>query len=323
MKNYNRSFVYILAVVNAIIVGLSFLFTKTAVTLSNPLDTMAHRFTVAIIVILILWSMRIIKFNIHKDQMRKLIPLSIFYPALFFSFQAFGLKYSPSSEGGIIFATIPIITMLLASVFLKEKTNLYQKLFILLSVSGVIFIFIMKGSTIEIKDLSGLTLLLLSCLSISSYTVSVRSLAKQFKPIDITVFMMVSGFVFFNLAAGGTHLIKGDFQNFYLPLMNPSFLFSVVYLGLFASLITALLSNIILAKIKASQMSVFANLSTVTSIIAGYIFLGESIYPYHIIGAVMIIIGVICTNVFASSSKESHPIQAKQSKDGRKTELLS
>ena len=321
MRKYNQSFVYILAVLNAIIVGLSFLFTKTAVTLSNPLDTMAHRFTVSIVIILILYSLKIIKFNINREQLIKLAPLSIFYPTLFFSFQAFGLKYSPSSEGGIIFATIPIITMLLASIFLKERTNLYQKLFILLSVAGVIYIFVMKGNSIEVGDLSGLTLLLLSCLSVSSYTVIVRSLANKYKPMDITIFMMISGFVFFNLLALGSHIIKGDISNFVLPLMNDSFLYSVFYLGVFASLITALLSNMILAKIKASQMSVFANLSTVTSIIAGAVFLGEAVYQYHIIGSVMIVTGVICTNLFATK-KKSHPIQTKQSKNERKRELL-
>ena len=43
-------------------------------------------------------------------------------------------------------------------------------------------------------------------------------------------------------------------------------------------------------------MSVFANLGTVISIIAGVLILNEDIFYYHIIGSVLIISGVLGTN---------------------------
>jgi drug/metabolite transporter (DMT)-like permease len=53
----------------------------------------------------------------------------------------------------------------------------------------------------------------------------------------------------------------------------------------------------VLSKIEASKMSVFGNLATLISMIAGVIFLQEQLEYYHIIGAIMIIAGILGTNL--------------------------
>jgi len=45
-------------------------------------------------------------------------------------------------------------------------------------------------------------------------------------------------------------------------------------------------------------MSVFSNLATLITILAGILFLHESFRTYHLIGGVMIVMGVIGTNYF-------------------------
>jgi drug/metabolite transporter (DMT)-like permease len=295
MKNY---YVYLLAIINATIVGLSFLFTKTAISYSNPLDTLAFRFSISFLVLTLLLVFKIVKVDFSKKSFKRLALIGLFYPILFFSFQAFGLNYSQSSEAGILFASTPILTAILASIFLKERTILMQRFFILLSVFGVVFIFSMKGRLIDISNFIGIILLFFSCLSISGYTVMARSFTNQFKPLEITYFMIAFGFLFFNGASVYSHLQRGTIGDFFTPWLSPSFIVSIVFLGIFASLLTSFLSNYILSKIKASQMSVFSNLSTIVSIIAGAIFLKESIHWFDIVGSIFIILGVIGTNIF-------------------------
>lgn len=58
-------------------------------------------------------------------------------------------------------------------------------------------------------------------------------------------------------------------------------------------------------KIKASQMSVFANLSTVVTITAGALILNETITIYDILGSILIILGVIGTNYFGVKKEHS------------------
>ncbi len=208
----------------------------------------------------------------------------------------------PSSEAGILFATIPILTTIMASIFLKEQTTIIQKVSIIVSVFGVIYIFIMKGSSISFTSWSGLCLLLISCLSSAGYAVLTRSLIRTFKPLEITFFMLGIGFIFFNLASLLSHISNGSVQTMFTPWTNSNFIISILFLGVLASFITSLLSNYILSKISATQMSVFSNLSTIISIAAGAILLAEEIFVYHIIGSALIIFGVIGTNVFKNKS---------------------
>jgi drug/metabolite transporter (DMT)-like permease len=310
MKN-GIFFAYLCALTNSLIVGLSFLFTKKAIVLSNPLDTLSSRFTVAFLTLSLLILFKIVKLEFKITSFYKLLPLTLLYPTFFFIFQAYGLETVPSSEAGILFATIPILTSILAALFLKERTTIYQKVFIALSVFGVIFIFIMKGTSISIANGNGILLLVLSCISISGYTVLTRSLIKSFKPIEITYFMLMVGFVFFNTITIFKHLINKDLEAMFVPWTHLDFAGSILFLGILASFVTSLLSNYILSKISASQMSVFSNLSTVISIIAGGIFLNEKIYYFHIIGSALIIIGVIGTNLF----REKNTFDLTKTKD--------
>lgn len=48
-------------------------------------------------------------------------------------------------------------------------------------------------------------------------------------------------------------------------------------------------------------MSVFSNLATLITIIAGVIFLHETIHYYHVVGAMIILVGVIGTNYFGGN----------------------
>ncbi|MGE7632695.1 DMT family transporter [Bacillus paramycoides] len=294
MKNTKKA--YISALLYSFIIGFSFMFVKLALTITNPLDTLAHRFTVAFIAASIPVIFGFVKLNISFKNILALLPLAIFYPALFFAFQAFGLVYTSSSEAGIIQAAIPIFTMILASYFLKEYTNIWQKTSVLISVIGVIYIFIMNGIVAHKTSFIGVILILLSALSSACYNVLARKMTKKFKLMDLTYTMTALGFISFNSIAIVDHLNKGTITIYFKPFTNGTFLISILYLGLLSSLLTALLLNYSLSYIEAAKISVFSNLSTLITIIAGVVFLHEQIAYYHIIGTIMIIIGVIGTN---------------------------
>ncbi|KEK23390.1 DMT family transporter [Bacillus gaemokensis] len=294
MKNTTKA--YTAALLYTFIIGFSFLFVKLALTVTNPLDTLAYRFTVAFLIATIPVIFGFVKLNISFKNILSLLPLALFYPALFFAFQAFGLVYTSSSEAGIIQAAIPVFTMILASYFLKEHTNMWQKISILLSVIGVIYIFVMNGMETHETSFVGFILILLSALSSACYNVLARKMTKKFKLIDLTYMMTAIGFLNFNLIAIIEHMNKGTVNIYFKPFTNGTFLISILYLGLLSSLLTAFLLNYSLSYIEATKMSIFSNLSTLITIIAGVFFLHERISYYYIIGAIMIILGIVGTN---------------------------
>lgn len=115
MVKHQQTPAYIAAILYSFIIGLSFLFVKIALQTAEPFDILAHRFTIAFaaatVPILFGW----VKLSIRVKDVIDILPLALLYPALFFSFQAFGLVYSSSSEAGIIQAAIPIFTMVFAA----------------------------------------------------------------------------------------------------------------------------------------------------------------------------------------------------------------
>src|SRR5699024_1063232 len=271
MENNKGKFIYLVAIVYALITGLSFLFNKIALQTTDPIDILGHRFTAAFIGVLIPLLFGWIKLNLNKEMIKKILPLAIFYPLFFFGFQTTGLQYASSAEAGILLASSPIFTLILASYFLKEESTFLQKISILISVSGVIFITVMKGSTLDLHNILGIVLLLLSSLSLAGYNVLGRVLTQDFSNLELSVIMITISFVSYNALAIGKHLINGSIIHYFAPLANMNFIIAIIYLGVLSSFVTSLMTNYILSKIEASRMSVFANLATVISIIAGVV----------------------------------------------------
>ena len=292
----NKKFVYTAAVTYAVITGLSFLFGKIALSSVDPIDMLAHRFSASFIAVLLLLLFKFVKVNYSFDRVKKILPLALLYPMAFFAFQTFGLQYASSSEAGILTAAGPVFTLILATIVLNEKSTTLQKISVIVSVSGVIYITLMKTSSFEINNIKGIIFLLLSALSFSGYSVMARVLTRDFSSTELSVIMITISFVVFNIIALVKNLTNGTLSTFFDPFTNPSFIVSVIYLGVLSSLVTSLLTNYILSNIEASKMSVFANLATVISIVAGVIFLNEKIFYYHIIGSLLIVGGVIGTN---------------------------
>ncbi|UJF35678.1 DMT family transporter [Paenibacillus hexagrammi] len=288
---------YSLALLYAFIIGFSFLFTKLALEVADPIDMLAYRFIISFGLIAGVTGSGWLRLNLPWRQVWRLLPIGLMYPAMFFSLQAFGLVHATSSEGGIFQASNPIFTLVLASVFLKERTSWLQKGAVVCSVAGVLYILLMEGASLQGSSLSGMVLLLLSSLSLSAYGVMARSLTRSFTPIQLTYVMMLIGMVAFTLLSLARHTASGEWKSLVEPLRHGGFISSILYIGVLSSLVSSLLSNMVLSKLQASQMSVFINLGTLVSILAGVVFLNEQLTYYHIIGAAVIIFGVIGSNI--------------------------
>lgn len=311
----NLKLAYLSAVLNASIIGFSFLFTKIALEYARPLDTLTYRFAVSFAVMSIPVVFGRVQLNYRGKPFYKALLLATMSPIGFFTFQTFGLQHATSSEGGILYAFAPVLTTLLAFIFLKEATTALQKLSIFLSAAGVLFIFMMKGSSIDLSQMAGVFLLFLSCLAFAGYNVLARSLLRTYSPVEISYLMLGTAFATFLSVSLVGHATAGTLEHLLAPLASGTFIVSILYLGVMSSLVTALTANYTLSKLEASKMSIFSNLSTVVSIPAGAIFLGEEIKVYHIIGSVLVIAGVLGTNRFGRKKKEARMLDSKHAED--------
>lgn len=296
----NRKFrAYIGMTLSTMIVGLSFVFVKLALRNAQPIDLLAHRFTAATLVLVLLYLFRLIELpHFHRKDVLQLLGLSLFYPLLFFGLQAQGLLYTTAAEAGILSATIPVVTLLLAMTILKEKSSWVQMVGVGASVGGVIYIFLRSGVTIHTENVKGYVLVLLCVLAVSCYYILGRKINKNYKAMDITGFMIFMACLVFNVTAIVFHLYsEGSLRSFVSPLRHPDFIYSVLYLGVLSSLFTSLFSNYALSVVPASRVAVFNNVSPVISVMGGIVLLGEELHLYHYIGGIFVLLGVVATNL--------------------------
>ncbi|MEG6584259.1 DMT family transporter [Dendrosporobacter sp. 1207_IL3150] len=287
---------YIAATLYAMIVGLSFMFVKMALTIATPFDALAHRFTIAWIAASVLLLFKKETINLPTKDIIKIACLAILYPTLFFAFQVFGLVHTSSSEAGIVHASVPIFTLVLASLILREKTTYGQKIAVMLSVLGIIYILYMNGIGDKSISLLGNGLVLLSAVSAALYNVFARNLTKCYSLLTITYIMTLFGLITFNGLAIISHMLNGTINLFMQPFTHLNFVIAMLYLGILSSLGTSYLSNYALSQLQASQMSVFSNLATLITVLAGIVILNEPFHYYHAIGACVIIAGIVGVN---------------------------
>lgn len=298
--NYKHKMIpYLTALISSIIFGLSFLFTKKALSVASPIALVSFRFLTAFIIMTLLIVVKVIKVNYKNKPMGWLLLLAFFEPVIYFIFETYGLQYTPSSIGGLMIALIPIAVTILGTYFLNERPSLKQMIFIITSVAGVALIGVMGSSGDSGGSLWGILLLFGAVLSAAFFSIISRKISKDFTPVEITYFMMLSGAVCFNVISIFNHMINKEMVFFFEPIKNKTFIVSVLYLGILSSIVAYFLINFALSKIEASKTSVFSNISTIVSIAAGVIFLKESFHSYHLVGSVLILLGVWGTNYFS------------------------
>lgn len=298
MNNKNNVIAYLAAIISSIIFGLSFLFSKIAITVASPLALVAFRFLLAFVIMSLLIMFKVLKVNYKNKPIKELIFLGLAEPVVYFIFETYGIRETSSSIAGLMLSIIPIAVTILGVYFLKEIPSIKRIIFIVISVSGVALIGVMSASSNGGTTTRGILLLLGAVTSAGFFTIISRKASKYFTPMEITYFMMVLGAIFFNLMWISNLILRGEIITYFEPLRHSKFVVSVLFLGILSSIVAYLLINYTLSKIEASNTSVFANISTIVSVLAGVVILKETFHLYDFIGSVLILIGVWGTNRF-------------------------
>lgn len=272
-----------------------------------PWILLSGRFTIAFVFFtIVLWITRYQRQLSLKDYAR-LIPLGLFYPLAFFGFQTIGLQYITSVESGLLFAITPMITLILARLILKESIRKVQLLAMFFSVSGLLIII---GRQVQFSGSSayGYIFTLLSVVSISAYLNIQKKMISHYPLQELVWFLLGFGFITTHLLAIVTQWLSTDGFH-WLPYIKETAMMMVdgrlLYLGIAASVLSSFLTAYASKGLSASTMGLFPNLSTLISMIAGTLILGESLTYRHYIGASLILFGLILANRFPSKGKPS------------------
>lgn len=297
------------ALTSAVIFGMSFMFSKLALEVAAPTVLLAFRFTVAVaamsLVILVnalvgkLRGRPLFAFSLRGKPVYKLVLLGIVQPVAYFIFENYGILYTSSAVAGTIIAAVPVCCILMDVLVLHEKVTLKQVLCAVGAIGGVALI--SAGGAVMVSAL-GMLFLLLTMLSDTLYYGISHDAAKRFTPFEMTYVMFTVGMVVFIpvalLHTGGLHspLITG-------PMHDGGFWVAVLYLGLLSSVLAYGLLNFANSHLTVSETSLFSNVTTVVSVLAGVVLLKEPFSVWQMLGVAVILVCVFVANV--SGGKES------------------
>lgn len=302
LKN-EKTLAIIAGVLFSIIFGFSFMFSKVALGVMNPIEMIAYRFLLAALVLYILKVLKLIKIDLKGKKMKVVLLVSLAEPVVYFIFESLGLNLTSSFEAGLMISLIPVITAAFSIIFLNESLKPIQVLFMIMSVGGVVFINVMKESLSLSGSFLGILFLLIAVIASGFYNIGSKKASTSFTPIEITYVMMWIGAISFNSILIINNIIKGTMKSYFTPLLSLQGLIPILYLGILSSIVAFFLVNYSISMMKVSQFAVLGNFTTIVSIFAGVVILKESFLWYHIVGSIVILLGVWGTVYFGEKDK--------------------
>ena len=283
------------AVCCEVLYGTSYVFTKLATQDASELALLGWRFALAFAVMAALSLVGVFKISLKGKNLRPLLLVALFSPVLYFIGETVGISNTTASESGIFLACIPVAALIASTVVLKKKPMKIQVAGILITLVGVLVTVLAVGASSSFS-VAGYAFLLIAVVSYALYSVCVDR-AAGYTGLEITYVMVAAGAAAFVVLAFAEAVAKGDVGGLLvLPLRDTGFLCAVLFQGIGCSVLAFFLSNTAIAKIGVNRTSTFIGVSTVVSIAAGAVFLGESLSLLQVVGAVVVVAGVCIAN---------------------------
>ncbi|AJC48954.1 EamA family transporter [Allofrancisella guangzhouensis] len=198
----------------------------------------------------------------------------------------------------IIYAFSPCFITLLSSYIFKMKVNLQAKLGILVALLGTVGVVSFSGYGTEVECSVGLSinlgeiLSILAVLCFSAYAILGKSCVRQgINMITINTYGAIVGMIMFATIS----LFKSDFSK--LADTDFPFWISMIYISVFATVVSYLWYLQSLEEIGVYKTAVFQNVMPFLVIVIGFIFYGETLSSLSLIFGGVIFLGVYMTNV--------------------------
>lgn len=219
----------------------------------------------------------------------KVIILSIFSITLYNSLIYCSAKYTTAVNMSFVIAVTPAMTFVVSRFFLGHKENMARVAGMVISLVGMVLI-IFKGNLDNFLSFNINSGDLITCgaiLSWAVYSVLLKVFNFKVEPVAFLLITIIVGlpFIFpFYLWEYGVH---GPFD---LTMRNVLIL---LFLGIFPSILSYLCWNEGVKRAGPNTAAMFFYLIPVFASLIAFLFLGETMHGYHLLGGIVIFGGFI------------------------------
>lgn len=223
----------------------------------------------------------------------KLFPLSVL-GTLNIIFAVFGIERTAATIGQLMYAGVPILTVLFLFILFKERLSRNKAMGILIGFLGVAFVVLLpileKGNKFS-GDLLGNILIACGVVSWSLYIVYSRKALRNFSPFIVTsVFIWVTCLVAFPF-----FLKELSFYSGWLNKLSLSSVLSVGFSSIFTTIATFMLSQYAIKHGGPILASLQFYLLPIVAYLSAFFLLGEQLTLGIVIGGALALLGVYIT----------------------------
>lgn len=268
--------------------SISFSVSKVLLRQISPFELAFTRFLLASVFSAIIFFPKIRKISMKWEYQKHLLVAGFLGVTLYFIFENWGLKFTSASEGALLVGSFPALSLLLETIREKEKPKLNRILGVLSSLLGIVLIVGSTGISLNIDNLIGDFLILLSGLSWVAYNLRIKRVEGIYPYEVLTTFQLIYGTILFIplLSITGLRLPTGIES-----------LLGLFYLAFFCSALGYLLYNYGLKRLAVTQLVNTLNLIPLFGALWGVLFLKETLDFWKILGGLFIVIGVGLTTL--------------------------
>ena len=225
-----------------------------------------------------------------KDELVVFL-LGIFGSSLYFLTENYALKLTVVNDVSFIVCTTPLVTTVLALLFLKSvKASLplvAGSVFALLGVALVIF----NGHFVLHLDLLGDFLALAAATSWAIYSLVMKNFSSHYSPFFITRKVFFYGLITIT-PVFAVHPWAFPFEQLFTPVIG----LNLLYLGVIASFVCFAAWAWVISRLGALRASNYIYFNPVTTVIMSALVLNEHMTPIAYVGSAMILVGVLVAN---------------------------
>jgi drug/metabolite transporter (DMT)-like permease len=234
------------------------------------------------------------EWKVVKQSWHYLFWISLTGIALFNTFVYIGAHYTSAINLALIGTTSsPILSVIFARIFLKEKIGQLKLAGMILCIIGVLFL-LAKGNFKNLLSLhfsTGDLWMLLAAFFFAVYNTMVKK-----KPVALSSINFL--FVIFSF---GTLMVLPFFvwELNQSPAVqwNSNLVFSILFLGIGASVICFFIWNIAIHKLGSGRTALFGNLIPIFSSIEAVLILNEQFNWIHIVSMLLVFAGILLANL--------------------------
>ncbi|WP_288364878.1 DMT family transporter [uncultured Acinetobacter sp.] len=277
---------FLLPLIAVLIWSMNIAVTRYAVDLIEPASISFYRWLIAFIVLtpfmlFKVWAQR----ALVRRHLGQLAILSAFGMVLYQGLSYTAAHYTTATNMGIVNAFIPVFTIFVSMLILKDIPNRFAIVGSIISFLGLLYI-LGKGDFTTLLNMGGHSGDLLMVVAVFFYAFYGVFLKKwQLKiPLLISLYVQIGFALLYHIPF---------LMYFGLDAINARNAPSLLYAGIFPSLLAPLLWMLAVQHIGPNRTSIFMNLMPVFTAIIASLWLAEQWTLFHTIGGMMILVGIV------------------------------